>query len=101
MAVGAGARNPTVGGTLGTIPLFPLNCEALTPSDATVFANPTAITVYGAGNLTFTPWGPDGAANITLTITAAMVTNGPFVLPCMVRKVLSTGTTATLIYGGW
>lgn len=83
------------GGTQGPITTWPFNCEAVTPADATVFAVPTAIEVWGAGDLVVTPWG--GQADITRTITAAML---PYRLGFMVR-VVKTATTATLILGVW
>ncbi len=95
MAVGA--RNPQTADQ-GPVTIWPMNQEAVTPSDSTQFDAPTAITVYGAGDIRYEPYGAAPGAFITITVSAAMV---PFSPRCMVRRVRATGTTATLIYGSW
>lgn len=100
MAVGD--RNAASSFSAARVPMFPHNCAAVTKSDATTFAEPVAIMVLGAGDLVVTPYGvTSSGTNVTVTITADMIASGPFMLPFMVKKVLSTGTTATLIYGIW
>lgn len=91
-----GTRIGSVGGSQGPATIFPYNMEAIAKSDSTTFDSPVAVVVYGAGDIVFRPRG--GNANITLTITAAML---PYTLPVMVDKVMSTSTTATAMYGIW
>ena len=67
------------------------NVQAITPSDSTVYSPPLqAIYVGGAGNiaLTFTD---DSTAVFTAVTIGVIHSFG------QVKKVLSTGTTATLI----
>ena len=65
---------------------------AITKSDATVFSNPTrAIYVGGAGDVAVTM-----VDDTTAVFTA--VPAGSF-LPLRTKKVLLTGTTATLLLG--
>lgn len=61
---------------------------AITPSDVTMFTEPTAIYVGTGGTLVVNMWG----ANEETTFTN--VPNGSF-LPILVDMVLSTGTTAS------
>lgn len=64
------------------------NLIAITPSDSTDLAQDSrAIYVGGAGNLVVTP--AAGGSNVTLAVVAGSI------LPIRVRRVLSTGTTAT------
>lgn len=64
----------------------------VTPSDATVFSQPTrSLWVGGAGNVAVRML--DGTTPIFTAVAAGAL------LPIRVDKVLSTGTTATLIVG--
>jgi len=71
------------------IPAFPASGFAVTPSDATVFKNPTALYVNGEGNVVVEPW--NGGA--TLTFGAMPIGS---IVPLTVRRVLAA-TTATVI----
>lgn len=66
---------------------------AVTPSDVTVLVGARALYVGGAGNLTVEMLNPESAA---ATVTFSGVPAGTL-LPISVERVLSTGTTATLI----
>lgn len=86
----------------GRIPIFPLNAKVVTGSDTDVYSQPVAVFVGGAGNIVVTPYGPDSSGtDMTFTVTAAMVSAGPWSVPFMVRAVKTTGTTATAIFGVW
>ncbi len=92
------APNSTMGSVDAKIPFFPINAELVTPSDSTTFGTPRAVAVFGAGTLVTTPWGE--GADITITVTSAMVANVPFIPPWMVQKV-KAATTATTIVSVW
>ena len=69
-------------------PRVPIYWEDVTPADGTTFPNPSVgLYVEGAGNLAFAG---NGGGTVTLTAVAAKS-----YVWCDVRKVLSTGTTAT------
>lgn len=65
----------------------------VTPADATVLAGVRGLYVGGAGNLTVEMLNPESVA---ATVLFSAVPAGT-VLPIVVERVLSTGTTATLI----
>lgn len=70
-----------------------VNAFAVTKSDTTVFARPTkALYVGGGGDVAVL------LADDTAAVTFSAVPAGAL-LPIRVSKVLSTGTTATLILG--
>lgn len=77
-------------------PLAPgaaVSAFAVTPSDSTVFAIPTRqIWVGGAGNLAVLM----NADTVSVVLSAVPAGT---MLPVSVTKILSTGTTATLIVG--
>jgi hypothetical protein len=67
---------------------------AVTPSDTTVFP-PALIYVGGAGNVAVMPAAQEGRASPTaVTFTAPPVGS---TLPCLVTRVMSTNTTASLL----
>lgn len=73
-----------------SITSYPLFGTLVTPNDGADLATPGTIRVNGAGNVVVIPYG--NTASITLTLAA-----GEFV-PCIVKRVLATGTTATSIH---
>lgn len=84
------------------IPIFPINAKVITGSNTDVFAQPVALFVGGAGDIVVTPFGADSSGtDMTFTVTAAMVSAGPWSLPFMIRALKATGTTATAIFGVW
>ncbi len=97
MAIGQNTSAVSIPG----IALFPYNCALVVPTNGLLFDAPVAIFILGAGDIVVTPFGNASPANITFTVTAGMVANGPFTLPFMVKCVLATGTTATPILGVW
>lgn len=98
MAVGTRSNEIPNNFVIGT-PIFPLRYENVTPSNSAVFQDPVAIEIWDAGAIVVSPYG--GNADQTLTITAGMVSSGPFLLRFMVRAVKATGTTSTIIKGIW
>jgi hypothetical protein len=84
-------RPPSQSGIAG-IPAFPSGAIAITPSDADTFLQPVAVYVGATGNVAVTP--ASGGANVTFVGLPAGA-----MVPCMVRAVLSTGTTATSLIG--
>lgn len=71
--------------------VYPTNAYAVTPSDTTEFS-PSTIYVGGTGDVTVLP--ADNAPGAVVTYKA--VPTGEH-LPVMVKRVMSTGTTATLM----
>lgn len=72
----------------------PARYAAVTPSDATVFGDMSrCLYVGGTGNVAVRTRGGD-------TVTFSAVPVGSFIIGEF-DKVLSTGTTATLILRGW
>ncbi len=73
-----------------TFPMFPGDAAAVTPNDSVDLAEPSVIYVGG--------FGTTGAVRVTTaqgtTVTFLGVPAG-FVIPVQVRRVWSTGTTAT------
>lgn len=74
------------------IPAFPSGAVAITPADADTFLKPVAVYVGGTGNVAVTP--ANGGADVIFVGVPAGT-----MVPCMVRAVLSTGTTATSLIG--
>lgn len=66
---------------------------AVTPNDSTVLAPTAALYIGGAGNVAVVMAG-EGNLNVSVTFTAPPVGT---ILPLAVKKVMATGTTATLI----
>ncbi len=83
------------------VPLWPMDASVVTPSNSTMFDTPVAIIVFDAGTVITTPAGTDSPADITLVVSAAMVANGPYAVPFMVKQVKATGTTSANILGVW
>lgn len=73
------------------IPLYPPSAEAVSPSDSANFAEPSTVYVGGGGVVAVIPWEPGAAAAVNYTIP----TGGT--VPCTVRRVNLTNTTATLM----
>ena len=69
---------------------FPIHGAVVTPHDTNDLASPGYVRADGAGAIVVLPYG--SAAAITLNVVA-----GEFV-PCMVLRVLSTGTVATPLH---
>lgn len=87
------ANDPYVGFSV-TTDSFGDNAAAVTPSDTVDFGSyPKAIHVTAAGNLVVLPLkaADDGAHLITYTGVSA-----GFVVPIRVRRVMATGTTASV-----
>lgn len=76
----------------GLVTAYPTRAVSITPSDATEFAVPYTIWVGGTGDVTVEPW--RGGNTVTYP---AMVPGS--VVPVAVKRVLSTGTTATNMRG--
>lgn len=74
------------------VPVYPDGAVAITPSDTDTFSAPVNIYVGGAGVVTCTP-ALNGIAGATVAVT---VPAGGYV-PFRAVKVMSTGTTATLL----
>lgn len=83
------------------VPLLFFDAETVVTSDSVVYAYPVSLFVFTAGTVVVTPFGGNSAANVTITVTAAMVANGPYQVPFMVKAVRATGTTATTMLGAW
>lgn len=77
---------------------LPANSMAITPTDAAgaFFAKPVQVWVGDVGpvNVAVIPYGLEGDKSVTFTNLAAGMT-----LPCLVKQVLSTGTTAAALRG--
>lgn len=78
-------RLPSVAGT--SFPFYPTSAAAVTPSDSTVFSEPSTVFVGVGGVVAVVPW--DSATVVNFTVP----TGG--VIPCTVRQVYNTNTTAT------
>ena len=72
-----------------TYPMYPEDAAAVTPSDSTDLPQFSVIYVGGAGNVKVTT-----AQGSAVTFSGV---NAGTVIPVRVRRVWSTGTTATLI----
>ena len=69
---------------------FPPHAEVVTPSDSAEFNVPSTVYVGAAGVVRVIPARPkDGTTTVDFTVPAGGV------VPCLVTKVYSTGTTAT------
>lgn len=83
---------------------FPHCSRSITPNDSTDLQNYSSlgvamhVVVYGAGTIVVIPAGNADASTDTYTVSANAAEIG-FVLPVLVRRVLLTGTTATVIKG--
>lgn len=81
---------------IGTLPAnavftsYPPHASAVTPSDSSNFDVASTVYVGVAGDVVVIPWYPDGASAVTFVGLPAGAT-----IPCLVRRVNSTGTTAT------
>jgi len=69
---------------------FPTSAAAVTPSDATVFSEPSTVFVGGAGNVAVMPW----IGSTAVTFVGLLPGD---VVPVLVKQVMSTSTTATSI----
>jgi hypothetical protein len=70
-------------------PVLPDGAQAITPSDANIFAGAVAVYVGGAGIVTCSP--ANGSADVAVTMPAGSI------VPFRVLAVKATGTTATLM----
>lgn len=88
-AIGAtvAVNNPTTAGSAG-VTMFPDGAQAITPSDADVFARPVSVYVGTTGNVNVVP------ANGATAVTFVGVPAGSM-LPVRVVEVNSTSTTAS------
>ena len=83
---------------------FPLCSIGITPSDANDLTNHTGqqvamhVVVSGPGDIVVIPAGNADANTDTYTVSATAADAG-FAIPVLVRRVLSTGTSATGIKG--
>lgn len=71
------------------VPLYPSRAEAVTKSDTVDFDEPSTVYVGVGGVVAAIPWEPGNATVVNFTIP----TGG--VVPCTLRRVNSTNTTAT------
>lgn len=71
------------------VPVFPFGAIAITPSDADTFSEPVSVYVGVAGNVAVIPGNGVGGSVTFVGVPAGSV------LPCQVRTVLATGTTAS------
>ena len=79
------------------VPALPCAAFAITPSDADTFERPVTLEVHVAGALAVVPWeGDNKGAATSITIPAGVAVLG-YRPPFRVRKVLDTGTDATVI----
>lgn len=74
-----------------TITGFPLSAEALTPSDTTEYPQGLTVWANAAGDVAIEPL--MSAVPVTFTVQAGQC------VPCLVRRVLATGTTASGLVG--
>lgn len=65
---------------------FPKYAAVVTPSDATVFTEPSTVFVGTGGNVAVVPWG--GSTPVIFTMASSTV------VPVLVKQVMSTDTTA-------
>lgn len=79
-------ENPTP--HLPASPVFPSAAVAITTSDTDTYSHAITVYVGVAGSVVITPW------NGTVAVTFAGLAAGSQV-PCLARKVHSTGTTAS------
>ena len=70
-----------------SVPVFPFGAQAIVPSDADTFSEPVSVYVGAAGDVAVVPGNGVG------TVTFVGIPAGSM-LPCQVRAVLATGTTA-------
>lgn len=90
--------------TVHTITGFPLCSTDITPHDTNPLVNNQGnalamhVVVFDAGNIVVIPAGNADADTDTYTVSATAADAG-FALPVLVRRVLATGTTATVIKG--
>jgi hypothetical protein len=89
------ANDPYVAGWPADIDALGNNSAAVTPSDTVDFASyPKAILVVAAGSLVVLPLkAPDDGAHL---ITIAHV-EPQFIVPFRVRRVMATGTSASVV----
>jgi hypothetical protein len=84
--------NPTINfGTAG-VPIFPANGFAIVASDSNTFSAPVVVYVGVTGNVAVVCW------NASVPVTFTAIPAGDFV-PCAVKAVYSTGTTASSLSG--
>lgn len=74
-----------------SITAFPLYGAVVSPNDDADLVTPGMVRADGAGNIVVVCWG-NGTTSITLAVSA-----GEFV-PCIVRRVKSSNTTATPLH---
>lgn len=74
----------------------PASGGVVTPSDAVIYDRPIMVWVGDTGpvNVTVVPYGNDGDASVTFTLSAGMT------VPVLCRQVLATGTTAVSLFLG-
>lgn len=75
-----------------TFTAFPLKMALVSPSDSTDFATPGFVRVNADGAVTFLPVGNADGDTITLDLLAGDV------IPCVVRRVLDTGTDSITMH---
>lgn len=81
---------------IGTLPAtavftsYPPHALAVTPSDSVNFDVASTVYVGVAGDVTVIPWYPDNATAVTFVGIPAGGT-----VPCLCRRVNTTGTAAT------
>lgn len=80
----------TLDGTSGFIEQFGYHAKAITPADADVYDRDFYVYVGGDGNVAAVPAG----SNTPVTFSGLKAGS---VLPCKVKAVYSTNTTATLL----
>ena len=78
-----------MGSTTHNVTAFPYRAADITPSDSTTFTEPATVYVGSDGNVAVVPWSGDGSAVTFVGLTAGQT------VPVLVKKVMSTNTTAS------
>lgn len=75
-----------------TITGFPPRAAVVTPSDTVDLPNPGIVRANAAGDVRVIPYGEGGATAVTFSLAAGEA------VPCLVRRVLDTGTDAITLH---
>jgi len=90
-----GAPNAARGVHGKPITAYPADASAITPDDLTVYDPPITVSVWDATAqaVTVVPYGKNGDASVLYPTKPGMK------IPVLVKKVMATGTTATVLRG--
>ena len=81
----------------GSVPALPTGAFAISPSNTDNFTRPVTVEVHVAGALSVIPWDGDNVGADTAIVIPAGVAVLGYTVPYRVKRVNSTGTTATVI----